>query len=56
MNKDYNYNNSIDYKIRWGFYLKNEILNGRGAMILLIIIILLEIFTHKTIVNLIFQR
>ncbi|CAN0324840.1 unnamed protein product [Ascophyllum nodosum] len=56
MNKDYNYNNSIEYKMRWGFYLKNEILNGRGAMIFLIIIILLEIFTHKTIINLIFQR
>ena len=44
-----------EYKMRWGFYFKNEILNGRGAMIFLITIILLEIFPHKTIINLIFQ-
>ncbi|CAL8412703.1 unnamed protein product [Sargassum natans] len=52
MNNNYNYKNSTKYKFRWGFYLENEILNGRGAMILLIIIMIIEGSTHKTIIDL----
>lgn len=43
-----NYKNYRKYTLRWGFYLENEILNGRGAMILLMLILILEIFTQKT--------
>nr|YP_011005396.1 hypothetical protein V2475_pgp020 [Chorda asiatica]QWK43199.1 hypothetical protein [Chorda asiatica]WAM62259.1 hypothetical protein [Chorda asiatica] len=46
MNK--NFKESNDYQSRWGFYLANEILNGRVAMFALVIIILLEIYTKKT--------
>ena len=54
MNNNYDYKNLIEHKFRWGFYLENEILNGRGAMILLLLIIMMEIFTHKTIISLFF--
>lgn len=46
---DQNFN---DYKSRWGFYLKSEILNGRVAMIALVIILLIEILTKQTLLNL----
>ena len=39
-------------KSRWGFYLKSEILNGRVAMVALIIIILIELLTKQTLINL----
>lgn len=38
---------------RWGFYLINEILNGRLAMIGLPIIIVIELFSRKPLVTLI---
>nr|YP_009694363.1 hypothetical protein Scana_136 [Hapterophycus canaliculatus]AXU40779.1 hypothetical protein Scana_136 [Hapterophycus canaliculatus] len=44
--------NSNDYEARWGFYLKSEILNGRVAMIALIIILVIEVFTKQTLFNL----
>ncbi|CAN0361420.1 unnamed protein product [Pylaiella littoralis] len=47
MNQNFN-----DYKSRWGFYLKSEILNGRLAMVALIIILLLEFLTKQTLFNL----
>nr|QWK41921.1 hypothetical protein [Protohalopteris sp.] len=37
---------------RWGFYLVSEILNGRIAMLALLIIILIEIYTKKTLIGL----
>lgn len=39
-------------KSRWGFYLKSEILNGRVAMVALIIILLIELVTKQTLINL----
>lgn len=47
MNQNFN-----DYKSRWGFYLKSEILNGRLAMVALIIILFLEFLTKQTLFNL----
>ena len=44
--------NSNDYEARWGFYLKSEILNGRVAMVALIIILVIEIFTKQTLLSL----
>lgn len=49
---DKNFKKSNDYQSRWGFYLKSEILNGRVAMIALILILLIEIFTKQTLLNL----
>lgn len=49
---DKNFKNSNDYQSRWGFYLKSEILNGRVAMIALIIIIIIETLTKQTLINL----
>lgn len=49
---DKNFRNSNDYQSRWGFYLKSEILNGRVAMIALIIILVIEILTKQTLINL----
>ena len=49
---DNNFKNSNDYQSRWGFYLKSEILNGRVAMIALIIILLVEIWTKQTLLDL----
>nr|YP_011005952.1 hypothetical protein V2483_pgp020 [Desmarestia aculeata]WAM62956.1 hypothetical protein [Desmarestia aculeata] len=46
-----NSKNSTDYPSRWGFYLRSEILNGRVAMIALIIIIVLETYTRKTLLS-----
>lgn len=46
---DQNFN---DYKSRWGFYLKSEILNGRVAMVALVIILLIELLTKQTLLNL----
>lgn len=51
MNKKFN--NSNDYQSRWGFYLSSEVLNGRVAMIALILIIIVEIFTKQTLINII---
>ena len=42
-----------DYQTRWGFYSPSEIINGRVAMIFLILIILIEFFTQKTLLNII---
>ena len=47
-----NYKKSNDYESRWGFYLVSEVLNGRVAMVALVIIILLEVLTKKTLLNL----
>nr|YP_009182628.1 hypothetical protein LEIZ173 [Undaria pinnatifida]AKG50053.1 hypothetical protein LEIZ173 [Undaria pinnatifida]UXC96964.1 hypothetical protein ycf17 [Undaria pinnatifida]UXC97102.1 hypothetical protein ycf17 [Undaria pinnatifida]UXC97240.1 hypothetical protein ycf17 [Undaria pinnatifida] len=47
-----NYKQSNDYESRWGFYLVSEVLNGRVAMIALVIIILLEVFTKRTLLDL----
>nr|YP_011005115.1 hypothetical protein V2471_pgp019 [Analipus japonicus]WAM61978.1 hypothetical protein [Analipus japonicus] len=41
-----------EYSPRWGFYSISEILNGRGAMVLLIVIIIIEILTQRTIIDL----
>lgn len=49
---DKNFKNSNDYQSRWGFYLKSEILNGRVAMIALVIILVIEVLTKKTLINL----
>lgn len=49
---DKNFKKSNDYESRWGFYLKSEILNGRLAMVALIIILLIEILTKQTLLNL----
>ncbi|CAM9098781.1 unnamed protein product [Ectocarpus sp. 8 AP-2014] len=49
---DKNFKKSNDYQSRWGFYLKSEILNGRVAMIALILILLIEIFTKQTLLHL----
>nr|QWK42490.1 hypothetical protein [Macrocystis pyrifera]WKF19449.1 hypothetical protein Ycf17 [Macrocystis sp.] len=46
-----NYKESNDYESRWGFYLVSEVLNGRVAMVALVIIILLETFTKSTLLN-----
>lgn len=46
---DQNFN---DYQSRWGFYLKSEILNGRLAMVALVIILLIEILTKQTLLKL----
>nr|QWK43483.1 hypothetical protein [Egregia menziesii] len=46
-----NYKKSNDYESRWGFYLVSEVLNGRVAMVALVIIIVLEIFTKKTLLD-----
>nr|YP_009505280.1 hypothetical protein Petal_135 [Endarachne binghamiae]AXC47235.1 hypothetical protein Petal_135 [Endarachne binghamiae] len=45
--------NSNDYEARWGFYLKSEILNGRVAMVALILILVIEVVTKQTLFNLI---
>nr|YP_011005673.1 hypothetical protein V2479_pgp019 [Cutleria multifida]WAM62677.1 hypothetical protein [Cutleria multifida] len=50
---DKNYKKSTESQSRWGFYSSNEILNGRLAMILLILIIIIETFTQKTLLNII---
>lgn len=39
---------------RWGFYFFSEILNGRVAMLALLIITLIELYTKKTLLGLIF--
>nr|YP_010922943.1 hypothetical protein Ycf17 [Colpomenia sinuosa]WJZ45259.1 hypothetical protein Ycf17 [Colpomenia sinuosa] len=44
--------NSNEYEARWGFYLKSEILNGRVAMVALILILVIEIFTKQTLLSL----
>lgn len=44
--------NSNDYEARWGFYLKSEIINGRVAMVALILILVIELFTKQTLFNL----
>ena len=49
---DKNFKKSNDYQSRWGFYLKSEILNGRVAMVALIIIVLIELLTKQTLINL----
>nr|YP_009730864.1 hypothetical protein Coka_136 [Cladosiphon okamuranus]QAY81100.1 hypothetical protein Coka_136 [Cladosiphon okamuranus] len=49
---DKNFKDSVDYESRWGFYLKSEILNGRVAMIALIIILIIETLTKQTLINL----
>nr|QWK41777.1 hypothetical protein [Akkesiphycus lubricus] len=48
-----NFKKSNDYQSRWGFYLVSETLNGRVAMIALVIIILLEAFTKKTLLDIV---
>ena len=45
---DKSYKKSNDYPARWGFYLVNESLKGRVAMVALMVIIPLEILTKKT--------
>ncbi len=49
----YRNNDPIENTSRLGFYLTNEIINGRIAMVALVVIILIEIFTRKTLLNLI---
>ena len=46
-----NSKDSTDYPSRWGFYLRSEILNGRVAMVALVIIIVLETYTRKTLLS-----
>jgi len=46
-----NFKESNDYQSRWGFYLVSEVLNGRVAMVALVIIILLEVFTKRTLLS-----
>nr|YP_009327083.1 hypothetical protein [Pleurocladia lacustris]ANS57638.1 hypothetical protein [Pleurocladia lacustris]ANS57782.1 hypothetical protein [Pleurocladia lacustris] len=48
-----NFNEYDEYESRWGFYVKSEILNGRVAMIALILILLFEAFTKQTLLNLV---
>ncbi|CAM9089920.1 unnamed protein product [Discosporangium mesarthrocarpum] len=38
---------------KWGFHKINEILHGRIAMLALIVIIIIESFTKKNLINLI---
>nr|YP_011007360.1 hypothetical protein V2495_pgp020 [Scytothamnus australis]WAM64789.1 hypothetical protein [Scytothamnus australis] len=42
---------SDDYPARWGFYLSNEVLNGRVAMSALVIIMMIELITRKTLLD-----
>ncbi len=49
---DKNLKKSDEYQSRWGFYLKSEILNGRVAMIALIVILFVEILTKQTLLKL----
>lgn len=43
----------IDYQPpKWGFYLFSEIINGRLAMIAIVIVLCLEIFTKKSLLML----
>nr|YP_011007500.1 hypothetical protein V2496_pgp019 [Sporochnus bolleanus]WAM64929.1 hypothetical protein [Sporochnus bolleanus] len=48
-----NHRNPYDYgySSKKGFYVQNEIINGRVAMISLFLIILIELFTGKTLLN-----
>lgn len=41
---------------KWGFYSTSEILNGRIAMIALIILVLVEVFTKKSIFTILYLR
>lgn len=50
-NKKYDFNKYQSPK--WGFYLTSEILNGRLAMIALPVIVMIELFSKKPLINLI---
>ncbi|CAM9091166.1 unnamed protein product [Sphacelaria rigidula] len=49
-NEEYDFNKN--QSPRWGFYLVSEILNGRVAMIALPLIIIIELFSRKSLVYL----
>lgn len=41
---------------KWGFYFTSEIINGRIAMVALIILVILEICTKKSIFTILYLR
>lgn len=41
---------------KWGFYITSEIINGRIAMIALVLLIIVEILTKKSIFAILYLR